>query len=160
MTKPEEGKIKTSQFQRRVFQINPEERKNVHQTSQQTFSQVSQQAKRSITGKDSPHSPKHRDVYFPLLIKIFALQEKINNLRSESHLSFPDEQTLRSPEEIRADLNHIIKEIEESQKWNEGVIRQANKALDELNVIVNNKEQKPEFHLPWWRIWLKKLFRI
>ncbi|MBI5274727.1 MAG: hypothetical protein HY860_06730 [Chlamydiales bacterium] len=138
----EDNNIASSRFQRRVFQISPQERDAIHQTSRATLSKVNISSDRVISGKDSRYQPKHRDVYFPLLIKIFSTQEQIRNLRSAAHIAFPDETKIRSPADIRADLEQIITEIEESQRWNDGVILQAKKAIAELNQI--DHPQKPE----------------
>ena len=123
----------TLHFQRKVYQIPPHEKESIQKTQEKAFSHFSPASDKGINRKDTPHVPHHRDVYFPLLIKIFSLQEQIRNLRSTIIPSFPHQTPPKTPADIYQELMHIQKEIEESQRWNEAVLAKVKKACIELH---------------------------
>jgi hypothetical protein len=154
----------SSRFQRRVFQISPEDHEPIQSTSKKAFSHLTAISEKRVLSKETTHVPRHRDVYFPFLIKIFSLQEQIRNYQSGLYRIFPVQLTQKPLEEIRDELMHIVEEIEESQRWNEAVIAKAKKALGELSNISSSEPQKhPSFpwikkllHLMKRRSWIKK----
>jgi hypothetical protein len=154
----------SSRFQRRVFQISPEDHEPIQNTTKKAFSHLNTISEKKVLSTETPHVPRHRDVYFPFLIKIFSLQEQIRNYQSGIYRIFPVQSTQKPLEEIQNELTHIVKEIEESQRWNEAVIAKAKKALGDLSNIASAESQKqPSFpwikkilHLMKRRSWIKK----
>lgn len=143
---------KKTEFYRRVFQVSPEDRERIEKTSKKAISNTQVSSEKVICGSDSKHRSRHRDVYFPLLIKIYSLQEQIHNIKSKTHVAFPDQAGIKKPLDIKEDLQHIIDEIEESQRWNEGVISQAKKSLQELQELLPEKRAEE-------KSWIKRLMQ-
>ncbi len=151
----EKSSYTSSHFERRVFQVSSEEHEPIQNTTKKAFSHLNVVAEKGIQGKDTRHIPRHRDVYFPLLIKIFSLQEQIRNAGPGIYRHFAMTSSPKSLEEIRDELTHILSEIEESQRWNEAVIVKAKKALGELDTLFSSKTtQKASFS------WIKKLLQM
>ncbi len=145
----------SSHFQRRVYQVSHEKHGSIQSTSKKAFSHLHVVAEKGILGKDTPHTPRHRDVYFPLLIKIFSLQEQIRNAQSGFHRSFPLAPSQKPLKEIQDELMNILTQIEESQRWNEAVIVKAKKALGELDHLFSSQATKST---PF--SWIKKVLQL
>lgn len=89
---------------------------------------------------------KFKKTFLPLLIEIFELRQSIDNYKTElqTNSAFPDENNSKSPQEILERLEQLQIDIEESQRWCDGVILQIakgiNEAKDALDLVSGEKE--------------------
>ena len=89
---------------------------------------------------------KFKKTFLPLLIEIFELRQSIDNYKTElqTNSAFPDENNSKSPQEILERLEQLQTDIEESQRWCDGVILQIakgiNEAKDALDLVSGEKE--------------------
>ncbi len=87
-----------------------------------------------------------KKTFLPLLIEIFELRQSIDNTKTELQLenATPSEGFSKSPQEILNRLEQLQKDIEESQRWCDGVILQISKGIEEakqaLNILNGEKE--------------------
>ena len=87
-----------------------------------------------------------KKTFLPLLIEIFELRQSIENYKSDLQSSEPmsSESPSKSPQEILLRLEQLQKDIEESQRWCDGVILQIAKGIEEaketLDLIKGEKE--------------------
>ncbi len=90
---------------------------------------------------------KFKKTFLPLLIEIFELRQSIDNYKTELQTSnaFPDVNISKSPQEILKQLEQLQTDIEESQRWCDGVILQIAKGIEEakeaLDIINGEKEE-------------------
>ncbi|MCB1107145.1 MAG: hypothetical protein KDK76_03515 [Chlamydiia bacterium] len=85
---------------------------------------------------------KFKKTFLPLLIEIFELRQAIENYQTELQFSNPIVDTpTKSPQDILLRLEQLQKEIEESQRWCEGVILQIAKGIDEAKEALGEKEE-------------------
>jgi hypothetical protein len=114
----------------------------------------------SLSNLSTPSSPKKiipsmatkglreefKKTFLPLLIEIFELRQSIENYKSDLQSSEPisTESPSKSPQEILLRLEQLQKDIEESQRWCDGVILQIAKGIEEaketLDLIKGEKE--------------------
>ena len=87
-----------------------------------------------------------KKTFLPLLIDVFELRQMIDNYMTQMQSSgkVRIETPSKSPKEILDRLEQLQQEIEESQRWCEGVILQIAKGIDEakeaLTVVNGTKE--------------------
>jgi len=90
---------------------------------------------------------KFKKTFLPLLIETFELRQSIDNFKTELQTggAIPTDNTSKSPQEILERLEQLQAEIEESQRWCEGVILQIAKGIEEakdaLNIVDGEKEE-------------------
>lgn len=92
------------------------------------------------------HSNMREDfkkLFLPLLIDIFELRQMLDNYKLKQQ--YPDlytfEKEARKPAEIMDQLKQIQLEIEESQRWCQGVILQITKGIEQAQETVKMIEQ-------------------
>jgi len=88
-----------------------------------------------------------KKTFLPLLIDIFELRQAIDNYKSQVQSSHPiqTEKTSKSPQEILDRLEQLQKDIEESQRWCDGVILQISKGIEEAKealALVNGEKEE------------------
>lgn len=115
-----------------------------------SMSQIQCDAERGSSRKIIPTSKiggvreEFKKTFLPLLIDIFELRQMIANYKTKT----PFQVQLKSPEEILDRLVTMQREIEESQKWCDGVILQISKGIEEaketLQFIKDSNEIKQE----------------
>ena len=81
---------------------------------------------------------KFKKTFLPLLIEVFELRQMVDNYKSET-LNTPE----KSPTEIINKLEELQENIEEIQRWSDGVIVQITKGLEEAKKTFGEKEQSP-----------------
>ena len=73
-----------------------------------------------------------KKTFLPLLIDIFELRQMIENHKAQREMPLlPMEKLSKSPQEILDRLEKLQKEIEESQRWCDGVILQISKGIED-----------------------------
>ena len=72
-----------------------------------------------------------KKTFLPLLIDIFELRQAIETHKAAHESSLPVGKVHKSPTEILKRLEQLQQEIEESQRWCEGVIVQIAKGIHE-----------------------------
>lgn len=84
-----------------------------------------------------------KKTFLPLLIDIFELRQMIDAYKS--HVDSPSsplgENLSKSPQEIIEDLKQLQADIEESQRWCEGVILQIAKGIEEAKEALGEEEE-------------------
>lgn len=81
---------------------------------------------------------KFKKTFLPLLIEVFELRQMIDNYKSGAL-----ETVEKSPEEIITELEEIQHNIEEIQRWSEGVTVQIEKGLEEAEETFGEKPSSP-----------------
>ncbi len=121
----------------------------------------------SETGKSEsnkkiiPSSPlsgmreEFKKTFLPLLIDIFELRQMIDNYKSQASIPFQKE--AKSPKEILERLEIMQTEIEESQRWCEGVILQIAKGIQEAKEALELLSQRSVQKDSGMKALLKKL---
>lgn len=97
-----------------------------------------------------------KKTFLPLLIEVFELRQMIENYKSEAEFPspLPIGKITHSPQEILGKLEQLQNDIEETQRWCQGVILQIAKGIEEAKDALNLIERKePEKGL------LKKLLK-
>lgn len=90
-----------------------------------------------------------KKTFLPLLIDVFELRQMIEShkMKQQTPILFPEGKVGKSPREILERLQELQGEIEESQKWCEGVIKQISRGIDEakeaLQYLDNEKPETP-----------------
>ncbi|MCB1110338.1 MAG: hypothetical protein KDK64_05105 [Chlamydiia bacterium] len=86
---------------------------------------------------------KFKKTFLPLLIEIFELRQSIENYKTELQTTqtFGAETPSKSPQEILSRLEQLQRDIEESQRWCDGVILQIAKGIDEAKEALDKKEE-------------------
>lgn len=84
-----------------------------------------------------------KKTFLPLLIDIFELRQMIDAYKS--HVDSPSspliENLSKSPQEIIEDLKQLQADVEESQRWCEGVILQIAKGIEEAKEALGEEEE-------------------
>jgi len=88
-----------------------------------------------------------KKTFLPLLIDVFELRQSIDNYKSQVQSSHPiqAEKISESPQEILNRLEQLQRDIEESQRWCDGVILQIAKGIEEAKealALVNGEKKK------------------
>lgn len=98
------------------------------------------------TSKISGLREEFKKTFLPLLIDVFELRQMMASHRSsaKSHLPFDIHAPRKSPREILCRLEELQKEIEESQRWCEGVVHQISKGIEETKEALQFIENSPE----------------
>ncbi|MEM7175372.1 MAG: hypothetical protein AAF443_05570 [Chlamydiota bacterium] len=78
-----------------------------------------------------------KKTFLPLLIDIFELRQAIDTHKAANESSLPIGKVAKSPTEILKRLEQLQQEIEESQRWCEGVIVQIAKGIHEAKEILS-----------------------
>lgn len=91
-----------------------------------------------------------KKTFLPLLIDIFELRQTIENHKSrlQSDHPFPIGNVSKSPQEILQRLEELQTDIEEAQRWCDGVILQIAKGIEEAREtlkLINGEKQKNFF---------------
>lgn len=81
---------------------------------------------------------KFKKTFLPLLIEVFELRQMIDNYQSGAV-----ETIEQSPETIVNHLEELQKNIEEIQRWSEGVSVQIGKGLEEARATFGEKTKSP-----------------
>ncbi len=81
-----------------------------------------------------------KKTFLPLLIDIFELRQMIDNYKSQTSIPFQKE--TKSPKEILERLEIMQTEIEESQRWCNGVILQISKGIQEAKEALDLLNQR------------------
>ena len=89
-----------------------------------------------------------KKTFLPLLIDIFELRQAIETHKAASESSLPLGKVQKSPQEILERLKQLQKEIEESQRWCEGVIGQIAKGIKEAKEVLLLLKQRQDPPLP------------
>lgn len=85
---------------------------------------------------------KFKKTFLPLLIEIFELRQSIDNYKTELQTqSISTEGATKTPQEILSRLEQLQKDIEESQRWCDGVILQIAKGIEEAKEALGEKEE-------------------
>jgi hypothetical protein len=118
------------------------------------------------SSKKSGLREEFKKVFLPLLIDVFELRQKVQNISRGAKLPFGLKQENGCPQEILTRLTELQDDIEESRRWCEGVIRQIEKGVEEakeaLQFIekmgdkINNVEKKPSLKTKLRKLFLKK----
>lgn len=88
-----------------------------------------------------------KKTFLPLLIDVFELRQMIDNYKTQMQSSetVNIEMISKSPEEILERLEQLQKDIEESQRWCDGVILQIAKGIEEAKeALTLNNDAKEE----------------
>jgi hypothetical protein len=87
-----------------------------------------------------------KKTFLPLLIDVFELRQRIQNYKVKRTTSsfFSSDSSSIQPREILKRLQELQKEIEESQRWCEGVILQISKGIEEAKEALQFIEESPE----------------
>ena len=132
--------MKTKETQNLFF------RKKVYTTMYTPTSFNSQKTKGTSLKKILP-SPKMESVkkelkkmFLPLFIDIFELRQRIQNYKTTSPFSSRNE---KSPKEILEHLTFLKNDIEEAQRWCEGIVLQIVKSVEEAKKVLNNPDDLP-----------------
>lgn len=99
------------------------------------------------TPKQQSMREEFKKTFLPLLIDVFELRQMIENhkIRSHTPFQFPIDKISKTPQEILKQLLQLQGEIEESQKWCEGVILQISKGIKEAKEALEYLENpQPE----------------
>lgn len=127
----------------------------------------------SISSRDNESSPKKiipssatgglreefKKTFLPLLIDVFELRQMIDNYKSEAQSQSPISlgKVSQTPQEVLSRLEQLQHDVEESQRWCEGVILQISKGIEEakeaLALLDEEKTQKEKTGL------LKTIFK-
>ncbi|MBM3200994.1 MAG: hypothetical protein FJZ56_01130 [Chlamydiae bacterium] len=94
-----------------------------------------------------------KKTFLPLLIEVFELRQMIKGHQIRN----PLETVTKSPQEIVKQLQLLQNEIEESQKWCEGIILQISKAIDEAKTALAEPGKAKK--LTWGqklRLWIQR----
>jgi len=95
-----------------------------------------------------------KKTFLPLLIDVFELRQMIENYKSQADSPLPMGKVTKSPREILERLMQLQNDIEETQRWCEGVILQIAKGIEEATETLDMFEgNEPEQGL------LKKLLK-
>jgi len=96
-----------------------------------------------------------KKTFLPLLIDVFELRQMIDNYKTQMQESgtIQIEMVSKSPQEILERLEQLQKDIEESQRWCNGVILQIAKGIDEAKEALTLVHEKKGVGL------LKRLLR-
>ncbi len=101
-----------------------------------------------------------KKTFLPLLIDIFELRQMIENHKMQREMPLlPMEKLSKSPQEILDRLEKLQKEIEESQRWCDGVILQISKGIENAKETLEifNQTQPIEKKKPSLR---KNVFKL
>lgn len=79
---------------------------------------------------------KFKKTFLPLLIDVFELRQMIDNYKSD-----PSEGGEKSPQQILKRLEVLQGDIEETQRWCDGVILQIAKGIEEAKEALGEKEE-------------------
>jgi hypothetical protein len=98
-----------------------------------------------------------KKTFLPLLIDVFELRQRIQNYKAKPTSSV-------QPKEILLHLEELQKEIEESQRWCEGVILQISKGIEEAKEALQFIEKTSQMEgciavkktSSFWDIFMKK----
>ena len=86
-----------------------------------------------------------KKIFLPLLIDVFELRQMIDNYKTQiqSNGKVNIEMISKSPEEILERLEQLQKDIEESQRWCDGVVLQIAKGISEAKnaLFIVNKSK-------------------
>ena len=77
-----------------------------------------------------------KKTFLPLLIDVFELRQMIDNYKSN-----PTDEIEKSPQQILERLEELQGDIEETQRWCEGVILQIAKGIEEAREALGEKEE-------------------
>lgn len=83
-----------------------------------------------------------KKTFLPLLIDVFELRQMIKSAKGESHDFFEINHKCKSPEEIMLRLKELQSDIEESQRWCNGVISQISKGINEVQQALEPNSNK------------------
>lgn len=106
--------------------------------------------KRRETGKrivpSSPLSGRREEFkssFLPLLIDVFELRQMIkNHKQAENGSPIPLGKLSKTPEEVLQQLESMQNEVEEAQRWFDGVILQVSKGVEEAKEVLGISETK------------------
>ncbi|QVL58173.1 MAG: hypothetical protein KFB93_03590 [Simkaniaceae bacterium] len=79
---------------------------------------------------------KFKKTFLPLLIDVFELRQMIDNYKSN-----PSEIIEKTPQQILERLEELQGDIEETQRWCDGVILQIAKGIEEAKEALDEKEE-------------------
>ena len=97
-----------------------------------SFSQKPSEKKIILTSATKGLREEFKKTFLPLLIDIFELRQMIDNHKSQKESpSVPLGKVSKSPREILEQLEQRQKDIEEAQRWCDGVILQIAKGIEE-----------------------------
>lgn len=118
------------------------------------------------TSRISGMREEFKKTFLPLLIDVFELRQMIESHKSmaKNHLPFTLHPPKKSPQEILDRLRELQKEIEESQRWCDGVVCQIAKGIEEakeaLQFIENSSFIASNTKKKGFWVRLFSLFRI
>ena len=104
-----------------------------------------------------------KQTFLPLLIDVFELRQMIKLHKSPTLAQI--EKPTQSPQEIIDRLSELQADMEESQRWMQGVISQISKGIEDAKEALQLIEGSPEINRPnaktgkkslWKRIFRKK----
>lgn len=90
-----------------------------------------------------------KKTFLPLLIDVFELRQMIDNYKTQmqSTHTVQIEMISKSPQEILERLEQLQKDIEESQRWCDGVILQIAKGIEEAKEALTLMDEGKEDNL-------------
>jgi len=98
-----------------------------------------------------------KKLFLPLLIDIFELRQMVDNYKTASPEHIPLGKKTKSPKEILERLEQLQNDVEESQRWCNGVILQIAKGIEEAREVLSPTPSTP----PKKSSWIKKiLYRV
>ena len=128
-------------FRKRVFT-------NVANTSLHALEEEKKKPHKKIiaSAKSDSLRDQFKQRFLPLLIDVFELRQKIKNYRStpDSPLFFIIEKHHKNPIEILNRLQELQNDIEETQRWFEGIIPQISKGIEEAKEALQLIDMKEE----------------
>lgn len=89
------------------------------------------------TGAMGGMREEFKKTFLPLYIDVFELKQMIETYKSGQAFSSRRDAHIKSPAEILARLQQMQNDVEESQKWCQGMILQISKAIEEAKEAVN-----------------------
>ena len=105
-------------------------------------------------------------MFLPLLIDVFELRQKVQNISRGAKLPFGFKKESGCPQEILTRLTELQDDIEESKRWCEGVIMQIEKGvkeakealqfIDKMGDKIDNVKKKSSLKIKLRKFFLKK----
>lgn len=85
-----------------------------------------------------------KKVFLPLLVEVFELRKRIENYKNGTKCFLSPQDTPSCPIEILTKLQTLQKEVEESQRWCDGVIVQISKGIEEAKEALHFIDEKSD----------------
>jgi len=118
----------------------------VYRSSMSALKETFEKPRKKIepTAKKNGLREEFKKIFLPLLIDVFELRQMIKQYSPNAKISpfLPLEKPVKSPKEILTKLKNLQLDIQESQKWTDGVVSQIAKALKEAEETLSPQTEK------------------